>query len=541
MTGDGTVYTGTPGAAGVAVGRLHLLAPAAPGVDAPDVAGPDKLRAAFDAVAAGLRDRAAAIRAAAEGDGAARPGVGEAGQAADILEAVALIADDPDLRAAAAAECAAGERADRAVVEAAAQYAELLARLDDPTLAARAADVRLVGQRVVQELRGGARALPDGPVLLAAAELGADDLLDPQADVLGGVSSRGGPNAHVAIVARALGVPLLFGVDLPAADEGAEAVLDGGAGVLTVRPGAAVLAAALAAAESARQRRRRLAGQRDRPAVTADGQPVTLLVNVSTAADAEAGLAAGAAGAGLIRTELPFLQAARWPTRAEHVAALRPVLAALAGRTATVRVLDFAPDKLPPFLAAAALAHRGLQLLLAHPVAFADQLAAILDTGADTRLKIMVPMVASADELVRCRELLVEVAGEHGAGVPPLGAMIELPQAVRDIDAIAAAADFLSIGSNDLTAALLGLDRRDPALTPARAAEPPVLDAIARVVAAGARHGRDVSVCGDAAGDPAVVPALLAAGCRILSAAPTALDEVRAAVRDTTLTPSGHG
>ncbi|MBV1855069.1 putative PEP-binding protein [Catellatospora tritici] len=537
MTGPDTVYHGTPGAAGVAMGRLHLLAPESPGIGVLAAAGPERLRAAFDAVAAGLRARSAAIRADAVSDVDAD----RVDQAAEILEATALIAEDPDLRAAAMAECAAGERADRAVVEAAARYAELLAGLDDPTLAARAADVRLVGQRVVEELRGGVRPVPVGPVLLAATELGADDLLDPQATVLGGVSARGGPNAHVAIVARALGVPLVFGVDLPAAEDGAEAVLDGAAGVLTVRPDAATRAAADTAVATAQQRRQWLAEHRDRPAVTTDGQPVTLLVNVSTAADVEAGLAAGAAGAGLIRTELPFLQAARWPTRAEHVATLRPVLAALAGRTATVRVLDFAPDKLPPFLAAAATAHRGLQLLLAHPTAFADQLAAILDTGADTRLRIMVPMVASADELNRCRELLHEVSREHGTGVPPLGAMIELPEAVAEVDAIAAAADFLSIGSNDLTAALLGLDRRDPALTPARAADPPVLAAIARVAAAGARLGRDVSVCGDAAGDPAVIPALLAAGCRILSVAPTALDEVRAVVRDTTLVPSDHG
>ncbi|MEV0458520.1 putative PEP-binding protein, partial [Catellatospora methionotrophica] len=297
------------------------------------------------------------------------------------------------------------------------------------------------------------------------------------------------------------------------------------------------LEAAQRAAAAARQRRDELAALRDQPAVTRDGTPVRLLVNVSTAADAVAGLAAGALGAGLIRTEVAFLHAGHWPTRSEHAAALRPVLAALAGHTATVRTLDFAPDKLPPFLWGTSSRHRGLELMLDAPRALADQFAAILDEADGARLRVMIPMVVSVAQLDRCRELLDAAAAAHGVPSPPLGAMIELPEAVVAVDELAAAADFLSIGSNDLTAALLGLDRRDPALTPGRIADPVVLSAVVAVVRAGRRHDRDVSVCGDAAGDPALVSLLLSAGCRILSAAPTALDEVRAAVRDTTLEP----
>ncbi|MFC7248007.1 putative PEP-binding protein [Catellatospora aurea] len=521
------VYCGTAGAPGIAVGKLRHLAYGTNGESA--TATPDQVGAAFGAIAARLRRDVQSMRAR-----------GENGTPADILEATALIADDPDLRSAAIGEVENGTPADRAVLDAAERYANVLAALSDPTLAARSADVRQIGRRVVDQLRmgGGPAPVPDDePVILVAEELGADDLLDPSATVVGGVSRLGGPNAHVAIVARALGVPLLFGVNVPTSSAGREAVLDAVVATLTVSPTAQRLEAARRSAMVARRRREELAALRGQPAVTLDGTPVTLLVNVSTAADAVAGLAAGAQGSGLIRTEVAFLNTRHWPTRAEHAAALRPVLAALAGHRATVRTLDFAPDKLPPFLWGTSSRHRGLELMLDNPHALADQFAAILDEADGAQLRVMIPMVVSVAQLARCRELLGAAAAERGVPAPPLGAMIELPEAVESVDELAAAADFLSIGSNDLTAALLGLDRRDPALTPGRIAEPVVLAAVTAVVRAGRRHDRDVSVCGDAAGDPALVPLLLSTGCRTLSAAPTALDEVRAAVRDTTLEP----
>jgi phosphocarrier protein FPr len=470
----------------------------------PDGAGSGSgLGAAFDVVAARLRKRADALRA----DGHAEP--------ADIVETMALIADDPDLRAAAATELRAGHPPAEAVTAAASTYAELLAALPDPTLAGRAADVRQVGRRVVAVLRGDPGATVDGPVILAGRELGADDLLEVADDLAGAVSQLGGPNAHVAIVARALGVPLVFGVSPDAAD-GEPAMLDGA--TLVVAPTDEQRHAALDAMRAARQHSAGLAAGRALPAVTRDGQTITLLANVATAEESRAAVAAGAEGAGLVRTELPFLAAPSWPDQAAHLAALGPVLGPLAGLVATVRTLDFAPDKLPPFLS-------GRSYPGQPPAdAMAAQLRAIVAAGTHTRLRVMLPMVQSAAQLRQVRALLPSAV--------PLGAMVETGAAVTAIDEIAAAADFLSIGTNDLTASLLGLGRLDPALTPARAAEPVVLRAIAATVAAGARHGRPVSVCGDAAADPHAIPLLLGVGCRILSAAPAALDAVRAQVRD---------
>ncbi|HEY3008232.1 MAG TPA: putative PEP-binding protein [Micromonosporaceae bacterium] len=509
-------HHGRPGAPGVGLGRLLRVDP---DDESPVHASAADVAAAFDAVAAQLDARAAVLRA----EGHREP--------AEVAVATALIARDPELRAAAVDAVGAGVPPGRAVTAAAGRYADLLAALPDPTLAARATDVRQVGRRVVDHLREDPRtSTVDGDVILVAHELGADQLLDPPGTVVGAASRVGGAGAHVAIVARALGVPLVF-VDLPRATDGAPAVIDGGTGELTVHPTAVRRSAARAAAAVSAQRAAALARDRALPAVTLDGRPIALLANVSTAADAAAAVSAGAEGAGLVRTELPFLAAPAWPTEAEHAAALRPVLAPLAGRVATVRTLDFAPDKLPPFLAGVPTVHRGLEMMLAAPEALAAQLRAVLDAGAETRLRVLVPMVASVDQLRRCRDLLDAAAARRGLAAPPLGAMIELPQAVEAIEDLAAEADFLSVGSNDLTAALLGLDRRDPTLRPGRASEPVVLRAIAAVAEAGRRHGRSVSVCGDAAADPAVVPVLLATGVTGLSVAPAAIDEVRAAVR----------
>ncbi|MDQ7904592.1 putative PEP-binding protein [Phytohabitans sp. ZYX-F-186] len=516
-------YTGVLGAPGVGLGRIRWVGTGAPPSGPSAAASPADLTAAFDTVAARLRERADALRA------------GGHTEPAEIVATMALIADDPDLRGSATAELAAGRDPAGAVTAAASTYAELLAALPDPTLAARAADVRQVGRRVAGVLRGDPESTVDGPVILAGHELGADDLLDVVDDLAGAVSQLGGPNAHVAIVARALGVPLAFGVTPDAAD-GVPAVLDGATLILAPTP--AQEHAAREALRAAERRRADLAAGRTLPAVTRDGEAVTLLANVATAEESRAAVSAGAEGAGLVRTELPFLTAPGWPDEAAHAAALRPVLGPLAGLVATVRTLDFAPDKLPPFLEAGVARLRAATTTVDErrgrhsgrsypgqppPEALAAQLAAIVATGAGTRLRVMLPMVGSAAQVREARALLPEDV--------PLGAMVETEAAVKAVDEIAAAADFLSIGTNDLTASLLGLGRQDPALTPARAAEPSVLRAIAATVAAGERHGRPVSVCGDAAADPYAIPLLIGVGCRILSVAPSALDTVRAQVR----------
>ncbi len=212
--------------------------------------------------------------------------------------------------------------------------------------------------------------------------------------------------------------------------------------------------------------------------------------NVATPIEAKAANTANADGVGLLRTELPFLDARAWPTEDQHAAVLRPILGKLAGQPVTVRTLDFADDKFPPFLAGQARhGHlgRGLPHMLADPHALTHQFRAILTAGAACDLRIMIPMVASVAELAACAEILDGAAASLGTAAPPIGAMIELAEAVATADDLARHAAFFSIGSNDLTSQILNLDRRDPAVTPALAAHPDVLRAIARTVDRGAQ------------------------------------------------------
>ncbi|MFD5316717.1 putative PEP-binding protein [Streptomyces sp. NPDC127098] len=525
-------FPGQAAAPGIGLGRL-LRTDRQVDLDAAPAGDPESLVGeALEAVAARLFALAETLR-----------GQGRAEQA-DIMGVGGQIAGDPELRAGAVARAAAGLPPARAIDETVTQYADAMAALDDPVLAERAADIRQVGRRALAWLAG-ERApgtdVPGEPLVLAAREIGAADLLEPGRTVGAAVTLAGGPNSHAAIVARSLGIPLLLAADPGLLDlpDGVEVLVDGGTNgtpAATAHPVAEERAAALAALATARERRAALAAGRHLPAETTDGHRMVLRANVATADDARAALAANAEGVGLLRTELPFLDAAAWPSREQHVAAVAPVLRALAGRPVVVRTLDFADDKLPPFLAATnpgGRIGRGLPLMLAAPDAFADQFRALLaaagTAGAD--LRIMIPMVASPQELAACRALLDRATAELGVAAPPLGVMVELSEAVAAVDELARDAAFLSIGSNDLTCQLLGVDRRDPAATPALAAHPTVLRAIGEVAEAGRRHGRPVSVCGDAAAHPLLVPLLVGLGCDVLSVAPGALDAVRARVR----------
>ncbi|WP_280458837.1 putative PEP-binding protein [Nocardia carnea] len=480
---------------------------------------------AFDGVAANLRRLAQSLR--------------ERGQTeqADIIETTSYIADDNDLRGTAIELARGGAPITVAIKRAADIYAGTLAELDDPVLAERATDVRQIGRRVLSWLHTDADAVPHGPLVLLGREIGAGDLLEPQVPVVAAASVLGGPNSHAAIVARSLGIPLLLGIDDSVLDcpDGAEVLIGGehGTGILTIDPAPDQRRAALDAMDTDRARRTAWLAERDLPSRTLDGHHVILRANIATPADARTAVEARADGIGLLRTELPFLDSTAWPGYLQHTAALAPIFQRLDDLPVTVRTLDYADDKLPPFLGDGRTGRigRGLPLMLAQPGAFIEQFRALLATSGASDLRIMIPMVATVDELQTCRRLLDRAATEAGVPPPPLGAMIELPEAVTAIDGIAATAAFLSIGSNDLTCQLLGLDRRDPTATPAMAAHPTVLRAIADVIDAAHRHGRQVSVCGDAAADPHVIPLLIGLGCDVLSVAPAALDRTRAHIR----------
>ncbi len=471
-----------------------------------------QVRAAFAATAAALAEAAARHRAAG---GASY---------ADILEVEAMITLDSSFADAAVAALA--DDAVAAVEVAGERHAAALEALASAELRERAADVRAVTRFVQDRLLGRPPAVPPpGPLVLVADEVAAPDLLEHAEQLVAAVSLRGGPSSHASIVARSLGVPLVVDVDPAVLDvpDGVRLLVDGDRGRVRVDPGPDELATVGHGPDPAETTRLRAL-----PLRTRDGVDVRLLANVASAVEARRAVERGATGVGLLRTELAHLAARRWPTRAENARALRPVLAELAGRTVTVRLLDFTHDKVPPFLAGRP--EESLELLLADPAALAAQLEAVLDVARAVDLQLLVPMVETRDQLMSVRGALRTAAAAVGARIPPLGAMLETPAAIAALPDLVNAADFFSLGTNDLTAATLGVARTDAQTGPDAAARPEVMSQVVRAAELTRAAGRPLSVCGDAAASPAVLPLLLSAGVTTLSVAPSRLDDVRALV-----------
>jgi phosphoenolpyruvate-protein kinase (PTS system EI component) len=339
----------------------------------------------------------------------------------------------------------------------------------------------------------------------------------------------GGATAHAAIVARSLGVPMVAGLGAEALElaEGELVVVDGGAGAVLVGAGSETLDAARAAVRNRRTALERAAGRRDVPAQTSDGRRIAVLANVAGQAELHVAFGSGAEGVGLLRTELAFLDSRSWPTEEQHRRALEPVLRRLGGRPATVRVLDFGGDKLPPCVGAAQ--ERGITLLLRHPEALDAQLRAILRAAGDATVRVLVPLVQSPGELDACASALRRAAEAVGVPAPALGPMVETPAAAAAARALARRADFLSIGTNDLTAATLGFDRF--AGSGGAAHDPRVLREVARTVAAAHEARIAVEVCGEAAGDPIMLPLLVGLGVDELSVGASRVGIVREWVR----------
>jgi len=512
-------YRGQPVSEGTGTGKIYLGdAPGQVGQDHVS-SGENEVRAAFAAVA---RERAAlAARLRERGEDLQ----------AGIVDIGALIAADPALTGPAIDAVRAGADGIAAVRTAAEAQAAVLAALPDPDLAQRAGDVRQVAAAVIDQLRGtSAPPPPVGRFILVRREVDPADLIrladaglageDPGGcGLAGAVSVAGGASSHSAIVARGLGLPMLAGADpaVLAASAGHDAILDAAAGELIVDPDPLTEVGRIAPGQQAGRIApgRQAAASAPREVRTADGEPVTLLCNVASVAETRLGLSGGAAGVGLLRTEIPYTSTPGWPSEADHLAQLSPMLALLEGRPAVVRLLDFSGDKVPPFLRDRG--PQGLAALLGAPEALADQVRAILRAGASARLAVLVPMVTSVDEISQVRAALAKAAAQIGAEPPELGIMVEVAATAAAAAAFADAVDFFSVGTNDLASEVLGVDRADPGSRPALAADPRVLTLIANVVRAAGAVGVKVSVCGDAAADPLVLPLLLGLGVRTLS------------------------
>ena len=492
---------------------------------------------------AGIAAEEAALHAALAAVGTALAAEAGTPQARVIAEAHRALLDDPALVAAARANIARGKSAGHAWRTAIRPQAEALRASGDARLAERADDMIDLERRVIAQLAGaeaGPATYPAGTILVAANLLPSELMALDLTVLVGLCVEQGGPTSHVAILAAAAGLPMLVAMGAPLATvtEGAEAILDADAGLLHVSPSSARVAetetrlAGIAAARAAALAR---AGE---PCRTADGTRIELFANLGSAAEAAPAVANGAEGCGLLRTEFLFLERATMPDIAEQTVEYQAVADGLAGRPLIVRLLDIGGDKPASYLPIAAeenpaLGLRGIRVGLAHPAVLEAQLRAILGVRPLGQCRIMVPMVAGLDELRAVRAMLDRLREELGLLGQPieLGVMVETPAAAITADLLAREANFLSIGTNDLTQYTLAMDRGNQAVAGALdGLHPAVLRLIGETCRGGTMHGRWTGVCGGLASDPLAVPLLVGLGVTELSAAPAAVLDMKTLV-----------
>jgi phosphotransferase system enzyme I (PtsI) len=463
------------------------------------------------------------------------------GEASEILTFQVAMLEDEELSAPARAEIAAGSPADLAWRQALdAQIADYAAA-DDEYFRARAGDLVDIRDRVLQHLSGAqVQALPQGAVI-AAEDMTPSRFLSHDWRNGGAIAlSKGSPSSHVAMLARARHVPMVVGLGFDTAKlkPGAQAIVDGAAGLIILEPELESRKQASSRIANAAQAEVEAQHFLKRAAVTRDGTAVAVLINVASPDELDGLDPAICDGIGLVRTELMFHESGGLPDEAQQFAAYQRILGWASGRPVIVRTLDAGGDKPIPGLTVEEsnpfLGLRGLRLSLKRPEVFRIQLRALCRAAAAGDLRIMLPMVTVPAELEEARGHLEAVLAELAkAGVahkrPPIGIMVEVPSVAVTPERFDA--DFFSIGSNDLTQYVMAAarDLSSVAHLP-DTADPAVLQLIERVVDHGACRGVEVSLCGDAASDPALVPHLLRSGLRKLSAAPGAVGRVKAAI-----------
>ncbi len=419
--------------------------------------------------------------------------------------------------------------------------------MEDPYLRERASDVRDLGRRILERLQSVAPVVRSFPpdTILVGKEISASQLAEvPVGQLAGVVSARGSSASHVAILARALGIPAVMGIDdLPVGRlDGQELVIDGYQSRLFVRPSAAIREEFQRLQREEAELTDELQSLIDLPSETSDGKQLPLYANTGLLTDITPSLRCGAQGVGLYRTEVPFMIRDRFPGEEEQRRTYRQVLEAFAPAPVTVRTLDIGGDKMLPYFPVEEdnpfLGWRGIRISLDHPEIFLSQVRAILraDVGLNN-LQLLLPMISSVHEidsaLVLVKRAYEELLDEgEKLEYPKIGVMIEVPSAVYQIADMAKRVDFFSIGTNDLTQYLLAVDRNNAQVAGLfDALHPAVLRAIRQVVQGAHEAGKPVSVCGEMAGDPAAALLLLGMGVDSLSMSSASLLRVKWAVR----------
>jgi phosphotransferase system enzyme I (PtsP) len=419
--------------------------------------------------------------------------------------------------------------------------------MEDPYLRERAEDVRDLSRRVLQRLqrkKGGGATYPRNTVLVGE-EISASMLAEvPPKRLTAVVSVRGSRTSHTAILARALGIPAVLGVDdLPVARVDAmEVIVDGYSGRVYVNAPNEIKREYKRLKKEEQELTDELQELRDVEAATEDGVHIPLYANTGLVSDIRPSIESGAEGIGLYRTEFPFMIRERFPGEEEQRQVYRQVLESFAPRPVTMRTLDVGGDKALPYFPIEEdnpfLGWRGIRITLDHPEIFLVQIRAMLKANVGlNNLRLLLPMISTLSEVDEAKALIhraYQELLEEGEAVtlPQVGAMVEVPSVIYQIEPLARRVDFLSVGSNDLTQYLLAVDRNN-----ARVADlydslhPAVIQALRTVVEGAKKHRLQVSVCGEMAGDPVAALLLLGLGVNSLSMSASSLLRVKWVIR----------
>lgn len=438
--------------------------------------------------------------------------------------------------------------AEYAVEQAGIQFAAMFAAMDDAYMQARAADIKDVAKRILNNLLGvvdgGIRS--DVPVILAADDLAPSETLQlDKSKILGFVTMGGSGNSHTAILARTMGIPAICGAGEALAEgyNGRVGYIDGETGQLIIDPDAMTQAALKEKYEKQQETKKLLETMKGQEDITLDGKKMLLYCNIGSPEDVAAVLANDGQGIGLFRSEFLYLSASDYPTEDEQFEAYRSVAAAMNGKRVVIRTLDIGADKQVDYFDMKeeenpALGVRAIRICLNRPEVFRTQLRALYRASVYGKIAIMFPMITSVWEVKECKRACMSVMKELEAeGIPydkdtELSIMIETPSSVFVAEELAKLVDFFSVGTNDLTQYTLACDRQandlgkfyDPH-------HPALLRAIKMAADAAHKAGIWIGICGELGADISMLPTFLAMGIDELSVSPSAVLPVRAAIR----------
>jgi len=478
-----------------------------------------------------------------------RDDIGVEGEHREVLEAYRMFAHDRGWVRRMHEAIRNGLSAEAAVEQVQSDTRARLQRQTDPLLRDRLHDFDDLANRLLRVLMNkphgpGRQDLPKDSIIVART-MGAAELLDYDRERLRGlILEEGGPNSHVAIVARALGIAAVGRAEnvVSLCENGDPIIVDGSAGEVHIRPPPDVEASYVEKVRFRARRQEQYKLLREKPAVTRDGQRITLLMNAGLLVDLPHLAESGAEGIGLFRTELQFMIAAKMPKLSEQRALYASVIEATGGRPVTFRTLDIGGDKVLPYMRTTeeenpAMGWRAIRLGLDRPGLLRMQIRALLHAAANRELRVMLPMVTELEEVRRARELIQRELGHmrrHGHPEPrelKIGAMIEVPSMLFQLDGLARLADFISVGSNDLLQFMTASDRGN--ILVAARFDPlsrPFLRALRTISRAAAAAHVPVTLCGEIAGNPLAAMALVGLGYRSLSMSAAAIGPVKAMV-----------